>query len=142
MHLQCQNNWLVLRDNDRMLELSGNGSIHGAQRPAIFFFDDATDACGQKWLDCQDQPVVQNSPVGWVIEVEDLLWILVQLAPDAMSRQIVDDIKPAPPRFVLDRAPDSVQEIPRLRRVQRLGQRAFRCLQELFQIALALRDDH
>ncbi len=42
----------------------------------------------------------------------------MQPTPDAVTRQIVDDVVAALPRFGLNRAPDPIQQIPGLCRAQ------------------------
>ena len=91
--LHGQNNRLVLRHNDRMFKLRSDGPVHGAQGPAIFFFRDTSDAGGEERLNRQHQPFIENARIVGVMKVQDFLRTFMQFAPNAMSCQIIDDVK-------------------------------------------------
>jgi hypothetical protein len=59
-NLDCKDDRLILCDNDRVLKLSRDGSIRCPQGPAVLFFEDVSLACGEKWLNRQNQTFLQN----------------------------------------------------------------------------------
>ena len=81
---QCQNDRLAFGDNDRMLELSGDGIVHGFQGPAIGLLDDVSLPGGKERLNGEDQAIIHSAAVIWLVEVIDRGWLVVQLTPDAM----------------------------------------------------------
>jgi hypothetical protein len=91
-----------------MLKLRRDGTIHRAQGPAILSLDDAANTGRKERLDGQDQPFGKDTAIAWIIKVQDFLWILMQMASNAMTGQIVDDVIAALARFGLDRSPDPV----------------------------------
>src|SRR5512138_3590083 len=140
--LEGEDDRFVLRDDDGMLELGGDRLVRGAQRPAILLLDHAPHTSGEERLDGKDQPLVEEATVSRVIVVQNFAGAFVQPASDAMTCQIVDDVVAALACLVLDRAPDPVQRTARLGGVKGFCQSRPGCLDQFFQAALMLRNDH
>ena len=98
----------MLCHDNCMFELCGNRPVRCSQGPAIAFFDHTSHAGREKRLDGEDQPIIKDALIVWIMEVQDLFWFLVQFAPNPMTRQIIDDVISALSRFILDRSPDPV----------------------------------
>src|SRR5690554_3084082 len=141
MHQLRENDRRILCDDNRVFELGRDGAVDCADRPTILLMNSAPHPRCEERLNGQHQPLMQNSLVVRIVEVEDFFRALVQTAANTMSGEIINDVVTTPVGLPLNGSTDRIKQVTRFCRVHRFHEGCLGSINELLQGAITFVND-
>src|SRR4029077_7873630 len=135
----CQNFWIVLRDQNRVLEMRRGHSIRRAHRPPIVEQSHVGSADVNHRLNRQRHPSFQLRTTA-AFPVICNLWLLMHFSSNPVSNEFRYDGKTKAARFILNFSADVANAPAFAGRANSAGQRIFRYAQQL--VGTFVNDSH